>query len=320
MEIYRLSDDLSESSRKPSRKFEKQSDLDELPFAKKYQRFQSVPGQKTVTDLREAMRDKTRVNVFLDGKFAFSLTIAEVVDLKIKVGKVYKDSEIEEIESVSNFGKFYQRTLEYALSRPHSEKEIRDHLKQKKMKREIEQKRYDEYEKRLKEDEVYREKIKDIRKQVHEKNQKLKEKDFTEDNRFEYQNFAKTGLPKKPGAKITDADIERAIKKLKEAGVIDDEHFARFFVENRNVIKGTSERKLRGELKKKGISESIINKVFETDEFGEKIRDDEKEIEKMILKKRRRGYDDQKLTQYLLRQGFSYDLIKTKLEDSNLEI
>jgi regulatory protein len=102
--------------------------------------------------------------------------------------------------------------------------------------------------------------------------------------------------------------------------IIDDENFARYFVENRNQIKGTSEKKLRLELKNKGVSESIIQNVLSKNEFGEKIRDDRIEIMKMIEKKRRRGYDDAKLTQYLARQGFSFDLIRESLSSVSEDV
>ncbi len=94
---------------------------------------------KTITDLRPATRDNNRVNVFLDGKFTFSLTIAQVADFKLKRGASLSEDEVAKIQSASDFGKLFQRSLEYALSRPHSEKEIRDYLKRKKMKREVAQ-------------------------------------------------------------------------------------------------------------------------------------------------------------------------------------
>lgn len=268
---------------------------------------------KKVTDLRIGVRDENRVNVFLDGKFAFSLTIAQVSDFKLKRGSILSEDEISKIQKASDFGKLFQRSLEYALSRPHSEREIRDYLKRKKMKREIEEKRYNSFVEKLENDPEYREKIREIRSNVREKNKKLSEKDFTEDNRFEYVGRAKTGLPTKPGAPISDEDIEAVIAKLYEMKILDDENFARYFVQNRNQIKGTSEKKLRLELRNKGVSDSIISDVLSEDEFGEKIRDDKVEIMKMIEKKRRRGYDDAKLMQYLARQGFSYDLIRESL-------
>lgn len=275
---------------------------------------------KKVTDLRVGVRDENRVNVFLDGKFAFSLTIQQVADFKLKRGTILSEAEIEKIQKASDFGKLFQRSLEYALSRPHSEREIRDYLKRKKTKREIEQKRYDSFITRLETDSEYREKIKEIRANVREKNKKLSEKDFTEDNRFEYVGRAKTGLPTKPGAAISEEDIEAVIAKLIDLKIIDDENFARYFVSNRNQIKGTSEKKLRLELRNKGISDAIIRDVLSEDEFGEKIRDDKVEIVKMIEKKRRRGYDDAKLTQYLARQGFSYDLIRESLRSVSEDV
>ena len=269
---------------------------------------------KKVTDLRVGVRDENRVNVFLDNRFAFSLTIQQVAVFKLKRGKILTEAEILEIQKASDFGKLFQRSLEYALSRPHSEKEIRDYLKRKKMKREIEQKRYDSFLIRLESDEEYREKVKEIRSNIREKNKKLSEKDFTEDNRFEYVGRAKTGLPTKPGAPISNEDIEAVITKLIDMRIIDDLNFANFFVSNRNQIKGVSEKKLRMELRNKGVSDAIISEVLSEDEFGEKIRDDRVEIMKMIEKKRRRGYGDVKLTQYLARQGFSYDLIRESLK------
>ncbi len=269
---------------------------------------------KKVTDLRVGVRDENRVNVFLDGHFAFSLTIQQVADFKLKRGSILSEDEIARIQKASDFGKLFQRSLEYALSRPHSEREIRDYLKRKRMKREIEQKRYDSFLVKLENDPEYREKVKEIRSNVREKNKKLSEKDFTEDNRFEYVGRAKTGLPSKPGAAISEEDIEAVIAKLIDMRIIDDENFARFFVSNRNQIKGTSEKKLKIELRNKGVSDAIINEVLSEDEYGEKIRDDKVEIQKMIEKKRRRGYDDAKLMQYLARQGFSYDLIRESLK------
>ena len=269
-----------------------------------------------VKNLKTATRDQTRVNVFVDHKFAFSLTIQQVAEMKVRINNEYTETELEEIQAASDFGKLLQRSLEYALSRPHSEKEIRDYLKRKKIKRELEQKRYDEFLARLKTDENYREKIKQLRKSVREKNQKIRERDFAEDNRFEFTKQAKTGLPTKPGAMISVTDIEAVINKLTDLKIIDDERFARFYVENRNRAKGISEKKLRLELRNKGVLDATIQEVLGENEFGEKVRNDKTEIQKMIQKKRRRGYTDDKLKQYLLRQGFNYDLIVDELNQA----
>jgi regulatory protein len=81
-----------------------------------------------VTGLSPQVRDKNRVNVMIDGKYRFSLDVAQVIDLGIKIGKEYSDDELAELESESIFGKLYNRTLEYTLVRPRSEKEVKDYL------------------------------------------------------------------------------------------------------------------------------------------------------------------------------------------------
>ncbi len=227
-----------------------------------------------VTKISGGVKNPSRVNIFIDGQFCFSLSITEVVDLKIKVGNQYSDEELEQLKHTSNFGKLYQRTLEYALSRPHSEKEIRDYLRRKKIKNEIIEKKEDNYQKN-----------------------------------FKIKNLKKTTFL------FSDQDVEEIIRKLKQRKYIDDGIFARYFVENRRRIKGSSEKKLKMELRSKGISENVIEELFMIDESGKKIRDDECEINKIIEKKRRLGYNDQKLASYLFRQGFSYDLIKSKLQN-----
>lgn len=101
---------------------------------------------------------------------------------------------------------------------------------------------------------------------------------------------------------------ERVLHRLQQKAYVDDERFARWWVENRNVTKGTSLRKLSAELAVKGIARSIIDNVL-----GESERSDEQELAKIVAKKRARYPDDQKFMQYLARQGFSYDDIKSAL-------
>ncbi|MEO8691829.1 MAG: RecX family transcriptional regulator [Candidatus Saccharimonas sp.] len=84
-----------------------------------------------VTSLSAQLRSPDRVNIFIDGKFRFSLDISQVVDLKVKVGREYSVEELVELEQESLFGKVYMRALEYILMRPHSAKEVRDYLRRK---------------------------------------------------------------------------------------------------------------------------------------------------------------------------------------------
>jgi len=212
-----------------------------------------------ITDISLQARDKNRVNVSVDGKYRFSLDVYQVGDLGLKIGKEYTDKELTELETESQYGKMYARTLEYCLMRPHSAKEVRDYLYRK--------------------------------------------------TRTVKMRSKKTGeLYDKPG--VSQEVTSRVFDRLVEKGYIDDEKFTRYWVENRSLTKGASKRKLTAELRSKGVEQTIIEKFL-----AESARSDDDEIMKIIAKKRNRYPDDQKLMQYLARQGFSYDDIKAALAE-----
>ncbi|MBR3377955.1 RecX family transcriptional regulator [Candidatus Saccharibacteria bacterium] len=226
------------------------------------------PVAHRVTDIREAVRDKNRVNIYIDDKYFCSLDIAQVVDLHLKIGRELDEEKLSELKKASDFGKFYARALEYALMRPRSAKEIRDYLKRKTLDR-----------------------------KVRVKNQKT----------GEYQTKVKTGY---------DASlIEPVFKRLEERGYIDDYRFASLWLENRNVSKGTSIKKLRLELQQKGISAQVIDEVL-----AYTSRDDRAELRKVIARKAKKYPDEQKLIQYLLRQGFNYSDISDELSTESSSV
>lgn len=104
----------------------------------------------------------------------------------------------------------------------------------------------------------------------------------------------------------------RVFNRLVEKGYINDQSFARFWIENRSLKKGASKRKLSAELSAKGIDRSITEQLL-----GETERTDADELQKVILKKRNRYPDEQKLIAYLARLGFSYDDIKSALREDS---
>lgn len=111
---------------------------------------------------------------------------------------------------------------------------------------------------------------------------------------------------------VTQTNADRVFARLSERGYVDDEKFARFWVENRNQAKGASLRKLTAELRAKGVESSIIEQALEGSD-----RNDDDELKKIIAKKQRKYDDEQKLIAYLARQGFSYDAIKSALRDED---
>ena len=103
---------------------------------------------------------------------------------------------------------------------------------------------------------------------------------------------------------------DRVFDRLSQKGYIDDEKFARFWVENRNLRKGSSRRKLSSELAAKGVTRDIVDRQLE-----ETDRSDQDELSKIIQKKQSRYPDRQKFIAYLARQGFNYDDITSAIDD-----
>ena len=223
-----------------------------------------------ITDLKQGVKNPNRVNVFVSGKFAFSLDVTQVVDLKLKIGQTLTEEKLIECKKASEFGKLYQRTLEWVLVRPRSEREVKDYLFRKKIKK------------------------------------------SSADTFLRARLYGAQSLPVDPvGSTKSSADSfdfsEEIIRKLKTKGYVDDWKFAEYYVENRFVKKGISQKRLRMELVKKGVVKEIIDEVLSG-------RNDEEEIDKMIAKKRAK-YDDEKLISYLCRQGFSYQLAQSRVRE-----
>ena len=113
---------------------------------------------------------------------------------------------------------------------------------------------------------------------------------------------------------VAPALTERVFERLEQKGHIDDEKFARYWLEFRNQTKGSSLRKLTAELRVKGIDGQIIDRVI-----TESGRTNESELAKIVAKKQARYPDRQKFMQYLARQGFSYDDIKSALDQDSTD-
>ena len=228
MDIYKLKDEIPDSSLTKKHKRDTIGSIasDDVGVS---------GGELVITGLKQGVKNPNRVNVFLNGKYTFSLGVTQIVDLKLKVGKVITSDELMEYKKASEFGKLYQRALEWVLTRPRSEKETREYIARK---------------------------------------------------------------TNTPNSEYSDDIVASFFKK----GYLNDEKFAKWYVENRMVKKGISKKRLKLELIKRGISKDIIDEVLEQ-------RRDEEEIMKIIAKKRNK-YDDEKLIAYLCRQGFQYDLAK----------
>lgn len=195
-----------------------------------------------ITAIKAQVKNTERISIYVDEKYSFSLTYNQLLDQKLRIGLEVDDARLAELKHISDFGKAYERGLNYVMVRPRSVREVRDYARRKKW---------------------------------------------------------------------TPEDTELIIEKLQSRRYLDDANFARAWVENRALGGKTSKRKLQMELKAKGVADDIIKRALENAAF-----DEGHALKELIAKKRRLpryAADEQKLMQYLARQGFSFDDIKQAL-------
>ena len=129
MEIYKLKDEVPEGKRDKGRSGTRRiSGNGELKICSG---MICDDDKIVITDMKSGVKNPERVNVYVNGGFAFSLDVAQVVDYKLKVGAVLDTARFEELRKASEFGKLYQRALEWVLLRPRSVRETRDYLSKK---------------------------------------------------------------------------------------------------------------------------------------------------------------------------------------------
>jgi len=103
---------------------------------------------------------------------------------------------------------------------------------------------------------------------------------------------------------------DAVLKRLEDSDLVDDEAFARYWVDNRERFAPRSHRALGYELRAKGVSIEIIHRVLEdVDEEESAYRAAEARVRKL-------GSLDgdalpDKLKEFLGRRGFSYSVVRT---------
>lgn len=197
-----------------------------------------------ITALSPQKKTSGRLNLFLDGKFAFGLSQDLACQLKLTVGQELSDQKINEIKNQDQEEKFIASAYRYLSYRPRSEKEVVDYLGRK---------------------------------------------------------------GAKPG------EVNRVVSRLKKEGYLDDQEFARWWVDQRQQFRPRSRYFLKSELAKKGIGAEITKEVL-------RDVDEQALVEEIILKKKAQMVDlepvkaRKKLIGYLSRRGFSWEKIRLGLE------
>jgi len=194
-----------------------------------------------ITSIKQQVKRTDRYSIFVEGKYAFSLSDSALLDAKLAGGQEISKEQLSEYKQLSTDDKLYNLTLRYVAMRPRTKWEVETYLQRK---------------------------------------------------------------------NASPPLVELILNKLSNIDLLNDANFARAFVNDRNLLRPTSRRKIIAELRKKHVSGEVIEAVI-----GQEGVDEQAALLSIIERKRRqmRYQDDLKLMQYLARQGFNYDDIKSAL-------
>jgi len=221
------------------------------------------PGILTITKISQQIKQKDRYSIYVNEKYKFSLNEYQLASSGLRLGKTFNSQELNALIGESQFGKAYERALNYVMIRPRSQKEIKAYL-----------------------DRTF-----------------LYPKPKIYTDRNGRRNMIKQEVDK---TQIT-AMIDRVIERLTLKGYINDTSFAKAWVNSRQLTKKSSKRKMEQELRTKGVAANIISNILDSESI------DERENLKLLIQKKKRlnkYKDDKKLMQYLMRQGYNYEMVK----------
>ena len=112
--------------------------------------------------------------------------------------------------------------------------------------------------------------------------------------------------------RFADTDIERAVDRLRAQRYVDDEAFARYWLEQRERFNPRGERGLRSELLGKGVGRDVVDLVL-----GERAPDAEVEQARRTLSRPLARWATlapaerkRKIHAYLAQRGFGYGTIE----------
>ena len=220
-----------------------------------------------------------RFNIYLDGKFAFGIDEETLVREKLEVGRKVTSSYIHKLVYGATVEKLADKALRFLSYRPRSEKEIRDHLWRK---------------------------IKSPK----GKGRALKSPGLG-------SKMSSEPSPKSLALGNSGSLIDDVIDKLKDLGYIDDTAFASWWLEQRIRFKPRGKMLLRSELLAKGIDRDLVEEELSKYSAEEELSWAKRVVEKKIPQyknldpKERR----EKLSSYLARRGFSWEVIEQALVD-----
>ena len=120
--------------------------------------------------------------------------------------------------------------------------------------------------------------------------------------------------------KASEEMVNLIIKKLKEQRFLDDREFAKWWIEQRTLVKPMGKRLIKLELTKKGIDKELIDEIFND---TEKIVHSELELARKLVQRKIEKFKNEdrqtvyrRLGGFLSRRGFNYDTIKKAIDEA----
>ncbi len=112
---------------------------------------------------------------------------------------------------------------------------------------------------------------------------------------------------------LRSEQIEDILNRLDRANLVDDQEFARLWVENREAFRPRGRRALYAELRQKGVDRQIIEEAIEdVDEDAGAIKAAESRVRRLANLDRQTFY--RRLLGFLQRRGFAYDVSRRVTE------
>jgi regulatory protein len=195
-----------------------------------------------VTALKYQKKNRQRVNVYLDGQYAFGLQASIAAGLR--VGQTLSLEEVAQLQSRDLAEVAYEGALGFLGYRPRSQAEVEAYLARR---------------------------------------------------------------------RSSPAATQSVITRLTAAGLVDDDAFARYWVENRESFRPRGRRALRFELRRKGVADAVVESAMsEIDERESAYRAAQNRAKRLssldyqVFRRRLGGF--------LQRRGFDYEIVKETVD------
>ncbi|UDI77949.1 recombination regulator RecX [Staphylococcus taiwanensis] len=261
-----------------------------------------------ITKIEVQKKNKERFNLFLDGEFEMGIDVDTLVKFNLKKDRIVEVSEMEQIQKYEHYRLGVNIAIQYLSYKKRTEKEVRQHLEKSEINETAIQQVIDY---------CYKEKY-------------INHEDYAESLKNTMINTTDKG-PEVYKQKLYQVGIEpQIINKYVE--LYENEQPIEAVINVANKILKTKKgpavklkQKVLQSLLQKGYSMEVAQQALDALDFSQ---DDEtidqllqKDLEKLYTKYRRK-YEGRTLVmktiESLMRKGYKYDKIKTKLEESGI--